>query len=263
MHLLRSLRSSLRATAALTAATALTAGLALSPTTAARADEGTDGPAYGAPAVGKCHDYGKRVYWSESDTKPAVPCAQDHTAYTVAVPSLPDGLDYDQPTPEKFYSKVSNQVLPACATALRKALDTNWRTYMKTAYRLAWFVPTEEQIAHGARWIRCDLVLKSGIGSLQDLPARKPALKRITKAERACIVLDSDGSGWETGCNRKHHYKATHNHQIPKSTYPSDKRFNRLAAKHCAGKKYWWAQVGSRAEWRAGNRVLQCYALDV
>ncbi|MEQ6899906.1 septum formation family protein [Nocardioides sp. YIM 152588] len=262
---MRPFRTPFRTAAALAAALALTAGLALAPVTSARAEDepDTDGPTYGAPAVGECHDYGKKVLLSDNDPTPAVGCKKDHTAYTTAVVYLPDAVEYYEPTWDEFLATMSRKVLPGCAAAARKALETNWRTYMRTAYTWAWFLPTEDEIAHGARWVRCDLVLQAGNDRLQDLPARSPALKRITKAERACIKVANDGSWWETGCTKKHQFKATHNHQLPQGKYPSSKKFQRLGSKHCRGtKKYWWWVGSYRSEWRAGNRVIQCYALD-
>ncbi|MEQ6899907.1 septum formation family protein [Nocardioides sp. YIM 152588] len=262
---MRPFRTPFRTAAALAAALALTAGLALAPTTAARAEDepGTDGPTYGAPEVGTCHDYGKKVYFAVSDTKPAVKCKEDHTAYTSAVVYLPDDMEWHQPTEEKYVAKFIRKVQPACDTANRKALDTDWRTFMKTAYTGAIFEPTDEQKEHGARWIRCDLILRTWAGRLQDLPARKPALKKITAAERSCLAL-RDGGAWLTSCDRKHHYKATHNHLFPRGKYPSDRKYYRYLNKYCTGTAQHpgYGRMGYQSAWIAGNRVLQCYEWD-
>ncbi|MEQ6899908.1 septum formation family protein [Nocardioides sp. YIM 152588] len=262
----RSIRSSFRTAAALTAAAAVTAAVALAPTTAARAEdepETPDGPSYGAPVVGECHDYGKKVYWSYTDTKPPVKCKEDHTAYTAAVLYLPDDMEWHQPTPEKFYAKVSKLLMPTCTKAERKALDAPWAKLMKTSYDGAYYEPTADQISHGARWIRCDLVLKGAPGNIQDLPARKPALKKITTAERDCLVLRDDGA-YRTACNKKHHYKATHNHRLPAGKYPSSKKFQRYINKYCIGTAQHpgYGRLAPKDQWRLGNRILQCYEWD-
>ncbi|TIC89082.1 hypothetical protein E8D34_00815 [Nocardioides sp. GY 10113] len=251
----------LRPLAAIAATTALAASIALTSATAARAGEQPaepDGPSYGAPTVGECHKYGWKVFLSDTDTSPAVPCSAVHTAYVHKVAYLPSGLAWSTTDDAAFMEKIYNKVVPGCMKSVRKTLDAPWAKVSKTAYAGAFYFPTEDQIAHGARWIRCDLILFGGKSSLLNLPTVKPALGKITTSERGCIVVRK-GTGYLTGCTQTHHYRAASTHRMPGSAYPAEKKFQRFARTHCPQKRAWWARLSSRTDWKAGNHNVQCY----
>ena len=109
-------------------------------------------PLVGAPVVGQCHDMSPDELAAASYDDATVDCATTHTATTIAVAELPEGLDLASGRLELF-------ALETCFAAQRTALGTTARGVRLTAYDLGWFVPTAEQQAAGARWVRCDLVL--------------------------------------------------------------------------------------------------------
>ena len=105
------------------------------------------------PAEGTCWavppdlaGYGR--HWH--DDSPQVPCGQEHTTETVAVLALTE---------------------PTAVEAEKRAVDMCWnyvRLYVGIDQRswIPWamtaFLPTEEQIADGASWVRCDAMFPDG-----------------------------------------------------------------------------------------------------
>ena len=80
--------------------------------------------------------------------------ADDHPAETFAVGSLPAALDdatYDDADVGAFAYKT-------CERAHRKFLDTDESLTMRTLWSWAWFRPSQDAWAEGARWYSCDVV---------------------------------------------------------------------------------------------------------
>jgi hypothetical protein len=109
-----------------------------SPASSAAAHRPAEGTCWAVPARSAYDD----TYWQ--DDSPQVPCGQEHTTETVVVLALTE---------------------PTAREAERRAVDMCWnyvRLYVGIDERswipwgMAAFLPSEEQIADGASWIRCD-----------------------------------------------------------------------------------------------------------
>ncbi len=230
------------AVAALVAA-AVTTGT--SPATAAD-------PTFGAPVVGQCFDMNVEELAASSYVEAPVDCAGTHTAQTIVVAQLPADLTYDR------FAPLTRFALETCFPEQRKVLRTSLLGMRLSAYNIGYFIPTPEQQAAGARWLRCDLVL--GADSLQPLPA-KLALGKLPykKSVSRCLT----GRDFRvTVCSSKHTYRATAAIKVKAAKFPSEKAWQRLGTQRCRSAvssrsyRFGWP---SKAAWKAGDRALICY----
>jgi hypothetical protein len=247
----------LRQYAGAVAALTLTVVVGTGPATAAD----IDGPDYQRPVVGECHQYGVKTTEATSDGSPAIPCTQAHSALTVAVVELPDDMSWEEEAADEdaFYEQLDTSALVACASATRKALGAGYAKIRRTAYRSSFYRPTDAQIEHGARWIRCDVNLFGG-RKLQALPSGSNVkIGTISGAEQACRLWVGKTTVL-TGCSSKHHYRLVKLVRIPGAKLPSQAKLMKLAGKTCepvAGPN-WWANWPAPATWADGDRILTC-----
>jgi hypothetical protein len=205
---------------------------------------------YHQPAVGSCHNYGKRVVKSLSDKTRPVPCTAAHREITVAVEMLPAGIRYRQER------RVLRAVGPACYRAFSAALGGDVTTRNLSAYRLAWYAPTRAERAHGARWLRCDLFLANGYRP-QALPnpllGGAPLPDSVARCSRGALA---------TVCSGRHGFRAVAVVGFNAGHYPGARRLNRIARRRCSNKVsskvYRWAYPLSW-QWRAGDNGIVCF----
>lgn len=216
------------------------------------APAGAADPAYEAPAVGQCHDMDADDLAGASYSEAAVDCAGPHTSVTIAVGQAPAGLAPDSRRFERF-------ALETCLPAQRTALGTTVRGMRLTAYDVGWFVPTPDQQAAGARWVRCDLVLGDP-ASPQPLPSRvRVGRPPYDDAVARCLAGPDHRV---TVCSARHTHRASAALRIKAAGYPGEKARTRLGEQRCRGavdsRAYRFAWP-SKAAWKAGDRTLICY----
>ena len=210
-------------------------------------------PLFQAPAVGQCFDMSGEELAAASYTEAPVDCASSHTSTTIVVAVMPDGLSYESSGFTRF-------ALETCLPVQRKVLGTSKLRMRMTAYSFAYFGPTPEQQAAGARWMRCDLVL----GDVRDprpLPGRLDVGSYpFKKAVSRCLV----GRDFRvTVCSARHTYRAAAAMRVRAERYPSEKAWQRLGTKRCRGAvstrtyRFGWP---SKLAWKAGDRALLCYS---
>lgn len=233
----------------LSAAVAALVAATLSTTAPASAAD----PNLGAPAVGQCFDMSVEELAAASYVEAPVDCAGTHTARTIAVALLPDDLAYTST------GKLTRFALETCFPAQRKVLKTSLLGMRMSAYNVGYFMPTPEQQAAGARWLRCDLVL--GGVSLQPLPG-KVALGKLPykKSVSRCLT---GGDFALTTCSTRHAYRATAAIKIKADRFPKEKAWKRIGTQRCRSAvtsrsyRFGWP---SKAAWKAGDRALICYS---
>lgn len=210
-------------------------------------------PTYGAPVVGQCFDMDVEELAANSYVEAPVDCAGTHTARTIVVAQLPADLTYDR------FAPLTRFALKTCFPEQRKVLRTSMLGMRLSAYNIGYFIPTPEQQAAGARWLRCDLVL--GGASLEPLPA-KLALGKLPykKSVSRCLT----GRDFRlTVCSGKHTFRATAAIKVKASRYPSEKAWKRIGTQRCRSAvssrsyRFGWP---SKAAWKADDRALICYS---
>jgi hypothetical protein len=235
------------------------------------------------PAVGTCWngtlEQENRANWAGPH---AVRCTQDHTAYTYASPTLPDGM----PTALFDSEGYVDQVILRAADA---ACDSTFVDFSPAAsadqvriYR-AFLFPTRVQWAAGARWIRCD-VAELALGSrvqkpqLGKLPARISALKADISGNpgRYRFCVNTPGGAGEAPLDTHAVYADCTGEPRPAWTfektfpldnlakYPTDKEFDKLVAKYCdtlvSADESTYAYSSTLTEWNENNRYIDCWA---
>lgn len=159
--------------------------------------ESPGGPGGGRPQVGDCwfeKHYEETHDWQFWEGKDAVDCATKHNAITYRVRDLPPAFDAS-PSPERE----DGNLPPIYVRAIKSICDTtSLRRYSGadlsrvTAY---WYLPSQEQWSHGARWIRCDLTVhrlgsRLSADSLELLPA---TLEQVDERPEADYALCTRG----------------------------------------------------------------------
>jgi hypothetical protein len=221
-------------------------------TTAPIAGAAAADPAYQAPVMGECSDMSRDELDLPTYTEPAVDCAGTHTAEVTAVAVLPDGMAYDSPD-------FTELALATCNGGKRQALGASKLGMHLTAYAIGYFIPTPEQQAAGARWLRCDLVVLGG-AELLPLPGTLDVGKFPYKATVSRCLTGPDFA--VTACSEKHTYRATAAIKVKAQRYPREKAWKRLGTDRCRSAttsrtyRFSWP---SKVDWKVGDRALVCY----
>ena len=226
--------------ATLTAVAALTAALTTVPSSAVAAT---------TPRVGQCHRLTVAQIMRPNDTARPVGCQRRHTTQTVAVPSLPSlaGLSHDEMSPLG---------MRACFQAVAKALGRTSVKRSLTAYGFVFFFPTAAEIAAGAHWVRCDVILMHG-RSMARLTGRlkRPIVPRHPTDEvRLCMTR----GGAYTSCDRRHAFRAVKAVPVRGATFPSDDEF--YAASGRCGRRADVFTTPLEAAWDSGDHNIVCFA---
>ena len=212
------------------------------------------------PEVGDCHSLTYTETQQVSDTDPRVSCKRTHTSRTIAVRNLPGSSFGDTTTLGKAGYR-------ACAAELATALGSSASARAQSAYDFVFFAPTKAEIKAGARWVRCDIVLR-GVKTLLALPAAKtPALGAAPHASRLALCLRASSKSVAfTACSTTHNYRAVGTVAVSGSKYPARSRFRKIAAQRCTaivGSEDWYTSWPSQYGWVLGkDRQLVCYGRD-
>lgn len=232
--------------------TAITGLLAAALTSFAAPSATAADPSYQAPAVGQCFAMNVAELNEASYTEAAVDCAAEHTSQVIAVAQLPADLTYESPGLLRF-------ALETCFPAQRKVLGASKLGLRLTAYNLGYFIPTTDQQAAGARWLRCDLILNAG-SKLAPLPGKlKVGTYPFKNSVSRCLV----GREFRvTVCAEKHTFRATAALKVDALRFPSASAWRRIGERRCRGavrSSYFRFSWPSKAAWKAGDRALVCY----
>jgi hypothetical protein len=212
----------------------------------------------GKPVVGECRNITAKEAEARTDTTSPIGCKKAHDDRVIAVPDLPAGVSWTGLSDRQ----IVKQGIKACAPRLRKALGQNDLVRDRSAYDFVFFQPTADQIAAGARWLRCDIVLRHG-STLADLPDdRTPALSGLPLSNRVARCLTGT-SHVTTTCSSKHSYRATGSFTVSSHAFPGRKALVRAGRASCP------SRVDSRSylfTWRpkliwnlVHDRTVVCY----
>jgi Septum formation len=223
------------------------------------------------PALGACRlltpdDVGL----PSNDTAP-VDCAEEHTAETFAVGSLPDDLA------DAAYEgrELGSFAYRTCSKAFMKFLGADESLVMRTVLSWAWFRPSEQAWKDGARWYRCDVI---GGGEQSEsyvaLPrtAKRVMLGRPDDRWLVCVDGDSVASSAKIPCTEPHTWRAVTTIKLGEAgdDYPGDRLAEVRTRDFCSDSVGAWLNYPvtyefgytwfHQAEWDAGNRRSVCWA---
>ena len=235
--------------AALAAAT-LAVGV-LSPPAGAAAQR-----AASTPVVGDCHRMTNAEFSALSDPDKPVGCSGEHHSKTVVVVEVPPEVALDD------VAALQEVATEKCSPTVVEEIGGSRRQRLLTAYSYAFFVPTQEQVDEGARWMRCDLKLIStgGVVPLPHSKAPRLGAGAPKKSESRCYTLKR-GDHYPVSCANRHEYRATDTFKVRTKTYPSTAKRQRLAARACpriTRSDKWLATFPSETAFEAGQKLAIC-----
>ncbi len=206
-----------------------------------------------APVVGQCFDMSAEEQAAPSYAESAVDCAAPHSSVLIAVVQMPDDLTYESRGLERF-------ALETCLPEQRKVLGTKLLGVRLTAYTIAYFGPTPEQQAAGARWLRCDLVLGDPTAPRR---SRRSSTSGSTRSRRRSRAASAGRDFRLVLLREPHTYRATAALKVDAKRFPSEKAWKRIGTQRCRNAmtsrvyRFGWP---SKVAWKAGDRTLLCYS---
>ena len=215
-------------------------------------DEPAPDPGYGAPKAGECHRMKAAQSVASVATSKKVGCRSAHTNVIAYVGFLP------------------KPVSPATPLAQRRAIG---KKFCQPAYQrvvggtladratsiLTWtlFTPGQAQLERGARWVRCDVVARSG-DKLVPLPPATPLLAQgIPEQLRIC----QNEAGLDVSCGQTHAFRVQAVYRAAGNVYPDTTAYTRVARARCRqllGVYGGFWQPPSQEGWKAGDRFIRC-----
>lgn len=224
------------------------------------------------PELGVCRVLGPDDIAEEHNAGEVVDCADDHTAETYAVGSLPDGLS-DAPYDSK---EVGAFAYKTCSKAFMKFLGADESLAMRTLLSWAWFRPSEDAWEDGARWYRCDIVGgDEDAEAFVNLPETAEGLMSTGVGEdkwMQCVNGDAVPGAPRIPCSEKHTWRAVTTIKVgaDDDPYPGDRMVEVISRDFCGDSVSAWLEYPltykfaytwfHEAEWKTGNRRSICWA---
>jgi hypothetical protein len=218
----------------------------------------SDGPHYQQPSVGECRNYTWGAALEESNDSAAIQCSSIHTARVLATPMLPSGMTWNAPV-----ESLERVMIKACYPKLVQALGRTAKIRHRSAYDIMWFRPTLTQRQHGARWIRCDIVLL-GSRELRKIPKDSSPMLPSGSLPNSLARCVTGSLHLVTVCAKAHNYRATGATVVDRTAYPGSNTLFSIAKKRCprlvSTPRTWYAVWPGKISWIAGDHVITCYS---
>jgi hypothetical protein len=205
-------------------------------------------PRYGMPRPAQCFRAGAAQLRSTVATARPVDCSRQHTTVVAWAGVVSKPITGQTPAARRL--QVAQRM---CLPAFRRAVGGNASDRAMSLLAWTMFTPSAEQLARGARWVRCDVFAQSG-SQLVPLPEKLPLLgSGIPEVLRVCQGTD----GADISCGRPHTYRVEKVFQV--SSYPGP-AYQRQARDRCdqlMGPGGYW-QPPSRQGWDSGDHFVRC-----
>lgn len=224
-----------------------------------------------APEAGACRILTPDDVAQPANDSPTVECGSGNTAQTFAVGDLPArfaDVEYDDPRLSRFAFKT-------CSTGFAAFLGADQSLALRTSLSWAWFRPTTDEWADGARWYRCD-VLGGGEQSVAyaELPADLEGVLLGAPDDRflACAVGETIDGSVKVPCSQEHDWRAVTTIVLgkPGDEFPGDRVVEVRSRDYCSDSVGAWLNYPAEydfgftwfreADWEGGNRRSVCWA---
>lgn len=222
------------------------------------------------PRLGVCRVLTPADVGQPSNSSPAVPCREHHTAETFAIGTLPAGTgsSYDD-------RRHGRWVYHTCQARFERFLGADDSLVMRIQLSWAWFRPSQQAWDQGARWYRCDLVGgPEQAKSYRPLPTTGRGLFSDRQPDQwmTCARGATVTGSVKVPCSRPHDWRAVTAVKVgqPKDPYPGDRIVQVRSRDYCSDWVGAWMHYPTdyefgytwfhRAEWEAGNRRSVCWA---
>jgi hypothetical protein len=222
--------------------------------TSSEPDEPAPDPGFGVPQAGQCFRMNPRQSRASVAAGRRVNCRGQHTTVVAYVGYVPRPVTAQTPLPQR--RALGKRV---CEPALRRIAGGTLADRATSILTWTLFTPGQAQLERGARWVRCDVLARSG-NRLVALPAARPFLKQgVPEQLRVC----QDQAGTDVSCSLPHAYRVEAVFRETGQAYPDPTTYTPVARDRCKelmGKYGGFWQPPSRAGWRAGDRFIRCLA---
>jgi len=208
-------------------------------------------PGYQAPKVGQCYRLSDAQSRASVVSRPKVKCGGKHTTVVSHVGYLPKPV-----TPRTPLAKRQALGKRLCEPAYRRYVGGTVADRATSLLTWTLFTPGQAQLQRGARWVRCDVLARSG-DQLVPLPEGRPLLEQgVPEQLRIC----QDDTGADVSCSQPHAFRVEAVYQAS-GGYPSAPAYTPVARTRCQElmKKFggYW-QPPSRRGWNGGDRFVRC-----
>ncbi len=207
-------------------------------------------PGAGAPQPNQCFRLSLAQSRASVAAGPRVGCGKPHTSVVAHVEFLRRPVTPRTPVTER--RELGQRV---CAPAFRKLAGGTVADRASSLLTWTLFTPGRAQLEKGARWVRCDVLARSG-DALVVLPATRPLLGRgVPEQLRVC----QDAGGLDVSCSRTHAFRVAAVYRA--ADYPEGDDATRVARDRCrelTGESGTYWQPPSREGWEAGDRYVRC-----
>jgi len=209
-------------------------------------------PGYGAPEVGRCYRLSPAQSLSPVTSKARVSCDSKHTNVVAHVGYVPKAVTANTPLAKR--RAIGKR---QCEPAYRKLAGGTVSDRATSLLTWTLFTPSRAQLKRGARWIRCDVIARSG-DELVSLPNAKPLLEKgVPESLRVCQTA----AGIDVSCSRPHVFRVEAVYAASGTAYPDPSRYTAAARTRCkelmGGAGGYW-QPPSKAGWKAGDHYVRC-----
>lgn len=207
-------------------------------------------PGFGVPKVGQCFRMTAEQARASVAAPARVNCRQPHTTLVAYVGYVAEAI-----TPLTPVATRRTLAKKVCEPAYRALVGGTVIDRAQSLLTWTLFTPGQRQLERGARWVRCDVLARSG-DTLVPLPSTEPLLRGgVPPALRVCQNQD----GVDVSCAGPHAFRVAGVFQAPGTTYPGITTLE--ARKRCQEKTKTFAgffQPPSREGWDAGDRFVRC-----
>jgi hypothetical protein len=222
-------------------------------------------PLAGAPGLRTCYELTLTEADAVTNDNPGVGCFSPHTAMTYHVGSFSaDAVTAD-----------SAAAIRACERKLPAAVGLSRREVKASILSWIWFEPSTAQWSAGARWYRCDVVVRRGNGSFKPLPSGPPpffhgsagsdgsagSVGRVPDEYFRCI-RERGKVGVPVTCDKAHGYRWAGTFEGTGTRRPSQAKLLEQANRRCyalTGTRTWWVTWPNKDSWAAGDHEMACY----
>ena len=209
-------------------------------------------PESGAPEVGSCYRLSPAQSRASVPGARRVSCRKPHTSVVAHIGFLRKAVTPRTPLDQR---RALGRRL--CAPALQRLAGGT--VVDRASSLLTWtlFTPGRAALESGARWVRCDVLARSGDGLVR-LPSTRPLLSRgVPEPLRVC----QDDQGRDVSCGEPHRFRVAAVFRAVGQEYPQGDAFTAQARDRCLELTdepggFW--QPPSESGWRVGDRFIRC-----
>ncbi len=209
-------------------------------------------PGYQAAKIGQCYRMTGAQSRASVATGRLVSCAKEHTSVVAHVGYVPRAV-----TPKTPLTRRRALGARVCEPAYRRVVGGTLADRATSILTWTLFTPGQDQLERGARWIRCDVIARSG-NQLVELPPGQPLLKQgVPEPLRVC----QNAAGADVSCARPHSFRVVAVYRAAGAAYPDATAYTPTARSRCKELMgvfggFW--QPPSPQGWAAGDRFIRC-----